>query len=62
LTDYQLASKFDGAVKSKLESAVNKAISWLDASSSQQASIEEYIEKLKELESIANPITQKVYS
>jgi heat shock protein 1/8 len=44
----------------KLESAVNEAISWLDAS--QEASIEEYNKKQKELKSIANPILQKLYS
>jgi heat shock protein 1/8 len=43
----------------KLESAVNEAISWLDAS--QEASIEEYNEKRKELEPIAN-IIQMLYS
>jgi L1 cell adhesion molecule like protein len=41
----------------KLESAVNEAISWLDVS--QEASIEEYIEKQMELESIANTIIQR---
>jgi L1 cell adhesion molecule like protein len=60
LTDEKLADKFDAADKSKLEGAVNDAISWLD--SSQEASIEEYNEKQKELESTANPIMQKLYS
>jgi heat shock protein 1/8 len=60
LTDEKLASKFDAADKSKLESSVNEAISWLDAS--HEASIEEYQEKQKELEAIANPIMQKLYA
>jgi heat shock 70kDa protein 1/2/6/8 len=60
LNDEKLSSKFDPADKSKLESAVNDAISWLDAS--QEASIEEYNEKQKELESLASPIMQKLYS
>jgi heat shock protein 1/8 len=60
LTDDKLASKFDAADKSKLETSVNEAISWLDAS--QEGSIEEYQEKQKELEAIANPIMQKLYS
>jgi heat shock 70kDa protein 1/2/6/8 len=60
LNDEKLASKFDPADKSKLESAVNDAISWLDAS--QEASIEEYNEKQKELEALASPIMQKLYS
>jgi heat shock protein 1/8 len=60
LTDDKLASKFDAADKSKLETAVNETISWLDAS--QEGSIEEYNEKQKELEGIANPIMQKLYA
>jgi L1 cell adhesion molecule like protein len=59
LNDSNLADKFDAADKSKLEAAVNDAISWLDAS--QEASKEEYEEKQKELESVANPIMQKLY-
>jgi heat shock 70kDa protein 1/2/6/8 len=56
LTDEKLASNFDAGDKSKLETSVNEAILWLDAS--QNASIEEYQEKQKELEAIANPIMQ----
>jgi L1 cell adhesion molecule like protein len=59
LTDEKLASKFEAADKSKLESAVNETISWLDGS--QEASKEEYEFKQKELEAIANPIMQKLY-
>jgi len=59
LNDEKLADKFDPADKSKLESAVNDTIKWLDAS--QEGSKEEYEEKQKELESIANPIMQKLY-
>jgi L1 cell adhesion molecule like protein len=44
----------------KLDSAVNEAASWLDAS--QEASIEEYNDKQMELESIANTIIQKLYT
>ena len=51
LSDDKLASKFDPADKSKLESAVNETISWLD--SSQEASKEEYESKQKELEAVA---------
>jgi L1 cell adhesion molecule like protein len=60
LSDEKLAGKFDAADKSKLESSVNDTISWLDAS--QEASVEEYSEKQKELEAIANPIMQKLYA
>jgi heat shock protein 1/8 len=51
INDEQLASKFQGDDKSKLETAVNEAIQWLDAS--QEASKEEYEEKQKELEGVA---------
>ncbi|KXN85446.1 Heat shock protein HSS1 [Leucoagaricus sp. SymC.cos] len=59
ITDEKLAGKFEPADKSKLEAAVNETISWLD--NSQEASKEEYDEKQKELEAIANPIMQKLY-
>ena len=51
MTDEKLADKFDPADKSKLETAVNETIQWLDAS--QEASKEEYEEKQKELEAIS---------
>lgn len=60
LTDEKLSGKFEPEDKKKLESAVNEAISWLDAS--QEASKEEYESRQKELEAIANPIMQKLYS
>ena len=60
LTDPATGDKFPADDKSKLESAVNEAISWLDAS--QEASKEEYEEKQKELEAIASPIMQKLYA
>jgi L1 cell adhesion molecule like protein len=46
-----LADKFEPADKLKLETAVNEAIKWLDAS--QEGLKEEYEEKQKELEGIA---------
>ncbi|KIM55850.1 hypothetical protein SCLCIDRAFT_133745 [Scleroderma citrinum Foug A] len=60
LNDEKLSGKFDPADKSKLDSAINDAISWLE--SSQEASKEEYEDKQKELEGVANPIMQKLYS
>lgn len=59
MNDEKLADKFEAADKTKLETAVNETIQWLDAS--QEGSKEEYEEKQKELESIANPIMQKLY-
>jgi len=60
ITDEKLAGKFDPEDKAKLESHVNDTISWLDAS--QEGSKEEYEEKQKELEAVANPIMQKLYA
>ncbi|KAJ7190108.1 heat shock cognate 70 [Mycena pura] len=59
LHDEKVADKLGPADKSKLESAVNETIKWLDAS--QEGSKEEYDEKQKELEAITNPIMQKLY-
>ncbi|KIK16372.1 hypothetical protein PISMIDRAFT_686365 [Pisolithus microcarpus 441] len=59
INDEKLAGKFDPADKSKLETAINDTISWLD--SSQEASKEEYDDEQKELEAVANPIMQKLY-
>jgi L1 cell adhesion molecule like protein len=59
ITDEKLADKFEAGDKAKLEGAVNDTIKWLDAS--QEGSKEEYEEKQKELEAIANPIMQKLY-
>ena len=52
--------KVDAEDASKLETAVQETITWLDAS--QAASTEEYKERQKELEGIANPIMTKFYS
>ncbi|THU82942.1 heat shock protein 70 [Dendrothele bispora CBS 962.96] len=59
ITTDSLADKIAAADKSKLEVAINETVSWLDGS--QEASKEEYHEKQKELESIANPIMRKLY-
>src|SRR5258708_22320532 len=59
MQDEKLASKFEPADKEKLDKAVQEAIQWLDVS--QEGSKEEYEEKQKELEQIANPIMQKLY-
>ncbi|KAG9052564.1 70-kilodalton heat shock protein [Serendipita sp. 407] len=57
--DDKVADKFDPADKKKLADAITETIKWLDAS--QEASKEEYEEKQKELESVANPIMQRFY-
>ena len=60
LTDPSTGDKFPAEDKAKLQAAVDEAIQWLD--NSQEASKEEYEDKQKELEGIANPIMQKLYA
>jgi len=60
MQDEKLAGKFEPADKTKLETAVNDTIKWLDVSN--EASKEEYELRQKELEAVANPIMQKLYS
>ncbi|GAA5864801.1 hypothetical protein JCM3774_004233 [Rhodotorula dairenensis] len=65
---YSLRNSIDGDLKDKIEAsdketldkAVSETVSWLDASA--EASKDEYEEKQKELEGVANPIMQKVYA
>ncbi|KAE9461155.1 hypothetical protein C3L33_06966, partial [Rhododendron williamsianum] len=45
--------------KKKIEDAIDGAISWLD--SNQLAEADEFEDKMKELESICNPIIAKMY-
>ncbi|GJN92864.1 hypothetical protein Rhopal_005904-T1 [Rhodotorula paludigena] len=64
---YSLRNSIEGDLKDKLEAsdketldkAISETISWLDASA--EASKEEYEEKQKELEGVANPIMMKAY-
>merc|ERR1712159_629691 len=51
--------KIDEEDAEALEEAIQEALDWLDEN--QEAELEEYQEKKKELEGIANPIMQKVY-
>ena len=60
LTDSATADKFSPEDKKTLETHVDETIKWLD--NSQEASKEEYEEKQKELEGVANPIIQKLYA
>ncbi|KNZ48120.1 heat shock protein HSS1 [Puccinia sorghi] len=55
----ELKEKLEADDKSKLEKEITETISWLDAS--QEASKEEYDERQKALEAVANPIMMKVY-
>jgi len=62
LTDEEkgVADKISEEDKETLEEAVKEVLDWLDENS--EADAEEFEEKQKELEGIANPIMQKVYS
>ncbi|KAJ2851806.1 Hsp70 chaperone [Coemansia brasiliensis] len=59
INDEKVAGQISDDDKSKLTSAVEDTIKWLDES--QEASKEEYESKQKELEEIANPIMTKMY-
>ncbi|CAH6721316.1 heat shock protein Ssa2p [[Candida] jaroonii] len=59
INDGELKDKIVGDDKEKLTAAIDETISWLD--SSQAATTEEYADKQKELESVANPIMSSVY-
>merc|ERR1719171_2585813 len=56
-------SKFEGKVsdedKEKLNKAIDEAIEWLDAN--QLAEVEEFTDKLKEVEEICNPVITVMY-
>ncbi|KAM5554504.1 heat shock 70 kDa protein 4-like [Rosa sericea] len=59
IKDDKISSKLDAADKKKIEDAIEQAIQWLDGN--QLAEAEEYDDKVKELESICNPIIAKMY-
>ena len=58
ISSYEVKNKISADDKEKLEKAIEKTISWLDAN--QSAEKEEYEEKQKSLESIAMPILQSM--
>lgn len=60
INDGEMKDKIPADDKEKLSKAVDETISWLDLSNA--ASTEEYDDKHKELEGIANPIISKAYS
>ncbi|KAL1922665.1 uncharacterized protein VTP21DRAFT_10204 [Calcarisporiella thermophila] len=59
IQDEKLAEKLSADDKKKLDDAVTEAIKWLDEN--QEAEKDEYEDKQKELEQIANPIMMKLY-
>eukprot|EP01024_Parvocaulis_polyphysoides_P041976 TRINITY_DN3848_c0_g3_i1.p3 TRINITY_DN3848_c0_g3~~TRINITY_DN3848_c0_g3_i1.p3 ORF type:complete len:115 (-),score=42.01 TRINITY_DN3848_c0_g3_i1:314-658(-) len=57
--DDKLADKLDEDEKDKIKQAVSEALEWLD--DNQDAEVEEFEDKLKEVQDIAQPIVAKVY-
>ncbi|KAL2140018.1 hypothetical protein VTI28DRAFT_4326 [Corynascus sepedonium] len=59
INDPKVDEKLDASEKESLKTEIDKVVSWLDEN--QQATREEYEERQKELEGIANPIMMKFY-
>jgi L1 cell adhesion molecule like protein len=57
--DEKIAGKLDASDKEKIEKAVGATIQWLDQN--QLAEVDEFEDKMKELESLCNPIIAKMY-
>ena len=55
----KLADKIEAAEKEKVEAALKEAFEWLDEN--QSAEMEDYDEKLKEVEAVCNPVISAVY-
>lgn len=55
----KLGDKIDSDDKEKIESALKEALDWLDEN--QTAEKEDYVEKLKEVEAVCNPVIKQVY-
>ncbi|KAG0531316.1 hypothetical protein BDA96_04G013200 [Sorghum bicolor] len=55
----KLADKLEAEEKEKVEEALKEALEWLD--DNQSAEKDEYVEKLKEVEAVCNPIVSAVY-
>ncbi|CAN1769797.1 Heat shock cognate 70 kDa protein 1 [Linum perenne] len=59
IKDEKIGEKLPAADKKKIEDAIEAAIQWLDAN--QLAEADEFEDKMKELESLCNPIIAKMY-
>jgi L1 cell adhesion molecule like protein len=59
IKDDKIASKLPADDKKKIEDAIDQAIQWLDTN--QLAEADEFDDKMKELESLCNPIIAKMY-
>ncbi|KAK9100144.1 hypothetical protein Scep_023574 [Stephania cephalantha] len=59
IKDDKIGGKLDSGDKAKIEKAVGDAINWLEGN--QLAEVDEFEDKLKELEELCNPIIAKMY-
>merc|ERR1711966_107985 len=59
MNDENVGGKLGADDKAKIEAAVEETITWLDGN--QTAEIDEFEDKLKEIEGICNPIISKMY-
>uniref|UniRef100_A0A1S3ZAJ7 Heat shock cognate 70 kDa protein-like n=2 Tax=Nicotiana TaxID=4085 RepID=A0A1S3ZAJ7_TOBAC len=59
IKDDKISSQLPAADKKIIEDAIDEAIKWLD--SNQLAEVDEFEDKMKELEGICNPIIAKMY-
>lgn len=59
IKDEKIGAKLPPEDKKKIEDAIDQAIQWLDAN--QLAEADEFEDKMKELESLCNPIIAKMY-
>lgn len=59
MNDEKVAGKLSEEDKATINKHVDDSISWLD--NNQQCEVDEYEDKLKELEKVVNPIMQKFY-
>ncbi len=59
IREEKVASQISSDEKEKMEKALHDAMDWLDHN--QQAEVEEFEHKLKELEDICNPVITKMY-
>ncbi|KAK1367513.1 Adenosinetriphosphatase [Heracleum sosnowskyi] len=60
IKDEKIGSKLSAADKKIIEDSIDQAITWLH--NNQLAKVEEFEDKMKELEGICNPIIAKMYS
>nr|QHW04483.1 heat shock protein 70 [Zostera japonica] len=59
IKDEKISSQLGASDRKKIEDAINDAISWLD--NNQLAEVDEFEDKMKDLENLCNPIIAKMY-